>query len=113
MKKSITTLTLFVAPLVTVPAVALAATAADNWTEYCARCHGADGSANTKVGKKLKLKDYSSAKVQAEMTDEEIQKAIAEGVFDENKKEKMPAYKDKMSEKEIKDMIAHVRSLKK
>ena len=30
-----------------------AATAADNWDNNCAKCHGADGSGNTRIGKKL------------------------------------------------------------
>ena len=59
---------------------AFAATAADNWDNNCAKCHGADGSGNTKMGKKLKLKDYTDAAVQAAMKDEDMFKAIKEGV---------------------------------
>ena len=44
-------------------AVASAAPAAENWENLCASCHGADGKAQTKTGKKLKLKDYTDAKV--------------------------------------------------
>ena len=46
----------------------IAADAAANWSEYCSRCHAKDGSGNTKPGRKLKLKDYRDAAVQAEMT---------------------------------------------
>lgn len=107
------TLVLLLAPLVAVPVAVLAASADEAWSEHCARCHGADGTANTKIGKKLKLRDYSSAAVQAKMSDEEIEKAIRDGVFDENKKERMPAYSAKLNDKEIKDLVTHVRSLKK
>lgn len=111
-KKSLRTLVLLVTPMVAVPAVMFAA-ASEVWTEHCARCHGADGTGNTKVGKKLKVKDYSSASVQAQMTDEEIHKAIVNGVFDDNKKERMPGYKEKLSEKEITALVKEVRSFKK
>jgi mono/diheme cytochrome c family protein len=113
MNKSLRTAAILVAPLIVVPVVALAAEVSEVYSEHCARCHGADGTGNTKIGKKLKLKDYSSATVQAQMTDEEILKVIVEGVFDENKKEKMPAYKEKLSEKEMKDLVAQVRAFKK
>jgi cytochrome c6 len=104
---------LLLVPLIAAPVVAIAATATEAWSEHCARCHAADGSGNTKVGKKMKAKDYTKADVQAGMTDAAIVKAITEGVFDENKKERMAAYKDKLSEKEIKDLAAHVRTFKK
>ena len=48
-------------------ALSHAAPAADNWDANCAKCHGPDGKGQTKVGKKLNLKDYTDAKVQAEM----------------------------------------------
>ena len=44
-----------------------AAPAADNWDNNCAKCHGADGSGNTTIGKKLNVKDYTDAKVQADL----------------------------------------------
>jgi mono/diheme cytochrome c family protein len=113
MKSSIRTKLVLLLPLIAMPAVVVAAHVSEVWTEHCARCHGADGSGNTKVGKKMKVKDYTSAAVQAKMTDEEILKAIEGGVFDEKKKEKMPAYKEKLSEKEMKDLVAEVRAFKK
>ena len=47
------------------------------------------------------------------MTDEEIEKATRDGVFDENNKERMPAYKDKLTEKEITDLVVQVRAFKR
>jgi len=91
--------------------VALAAPAADNWDNLCASCHGSDGKAQTKTGKKLKLKDYTDAKVQAEMKDDEMAKAITEGVKVDGK-EKMKSFKDELSVDEIKDLVAFVRKLK-
>src|SRR6185369_12286392 len=76
--------------------IASAADAAANWEEHCASCHGATGKADTKMGQKLKLKDYSDAKVQAVLTDEALLKATLEGVTVDGK-QKMKAYADKIS----------------
>ena len=90
-----------------------AATAAENWENSCAKCHAADGSGSTKIGKKLKLKDYSDAKVQAALKDEDMVKAITDGVKDDAGKEKMKGFKDELSAPEIKDLVAFIRKLQK
>jgi cytochrome c553 len=87
----------------------LAAPAAENWENHCTKCHGEDGKGQTKVGKKLKLKDYTDAKVQAEMKDEDMIKATAEGVRDAAGKETMKGYKSELSAEEIKDLVAYIR----
>ena len=94
---------------------ALAARAADakeNWEKQCLKCHGADGKGETAMGKKLKVKDYTDAKVQASMKDEEIVKMIKEGKK-EGDKTLMKAYAETFSEAEIKDLVAYVRKFKK
>ncbi len=94
---------------------ALSASAADaqaNWDKQCAKCHGADGAGQTTMGKKLKLKDYTDASVQAAFTDEEAATAIKEGIKEDGKT-KMKAYGDVLSDDEVKALVAHVRSLKK
>lgn len=93
-----------------VPA-ALAADAKANWEEHCAKCHGATGKADSKMGQKLKLKDYSDAKVQASMTDEVILNATLKGVKDGDK-EKMKGYADQLSETDAKALLALIRSFK-
>ncbi len=40
-----------------------------NWANNCAQCHGADGRADTKMGKQLSAKDLTDPKVQAAFTD--------------------------------------------
>ena len=42
-----------------------AADAKSNWDDNCAKCHGADGKGDTKMGHKLDIKDFTDAKVQA------------------------------------------------
>src|SRR5476649_1813781 len=110
MKHSITLL-LSLFALVAGAAVGVAAPASENWDNNCSKCHGADGKGQTKVGKKLNLKDYTDAKVQADMKDADMTKTITDGVSD-NGKEKMKAFKEELSADEIKDLVAYVRKFK-
>ena len=94
---------------------ALSARAADakaNYEKDCAKCHGADGKGDTKMGKKMGAKDYTDAKVQAEMKDDKAFKSIKEGQKDGDK-ELMKSYADTLSDDEIKALIAHMRAFKK
>lgn len=91
-------------------AVSQAAPASENWENLCAKCHGADGKGQTKIGKKLKLRDYTDAKVQAELSDEVLSKAITDGVFEDGK-EKMKAFKD-LTPEEVKDLVEMIRKFK-
>lgn len=94
---------------------ALSATAADvkeTWEKDCAKCHGADGAGKTRMGEKLKVKDYTDAKVQAELKDEAMIKAIKEGVK-EGGSPKMKAFGETLSDDEIKALVKHIRTLKK
>jgi cytochrome c553 len=93
-------------------ALGYAAPASENWENLCTKCHGDDGKGQTKAGKKLQLKDYSDAKVQAEMKDDDMIKVITEGVTDKAGKEKMKAFKGDLSADEIKDLVAYVRKMK-
>ena len=93
-------------------AVLVAAPVAENWENHCMKCHGADGKGQTKAGKKLNVRDYTDPKVQAEMKDEEMIKATADGVFDKGGKEKTKAYKDELSAEEIKELVAYIRKFK-
>src|SRR5678809_873663 len=81
------------------------------WTKECAKCHAEDGAGKTKMGEKLGVKDYTDAKVQAEMKDDKMAKAIKEGVKADDKT-KMKAFSD-LQDEEVKALVAHVRSLKK
>jgi cytochrome c6 len=93
-------------------ALALAAPAAENWENYCAKCHGADGKGQTKAGRKLQVKDYTLAAEQAKFTDAEAIRATAEGLKDPNGKERMKGYKDELSPREIEELVAHLRKFK-
>jgi cytochrome c553 len=56
------------------------AEAKENWDTLCAKCHGADGKGDTKMGAKLGAKDFTDAKVQAEIKDDAAFKAMKEGL---------------------------------
>lgn len=99
------------APLLAPVILAFAAPVAENWDNHCAKCHGADGKGQTKAGKKLQAKDYTDPKVQAELKDDEMIKATTEGVTKDGK-ERMKAYKDELSDEEIKELIAYIRKFK-
>ena len=78
----------------------------------CAKCHGTDGKGDTKMGKKLGVKDYTDAKVQAELKDDAATKAIKEGLKDKEGKVLMkPA--ESLSDTDIKGLIAYIRTFKK
>ena len=92
----------------------LALSAADvkvNWDAQCAKCHGDDGTGKTKMGRKLKVKDYSDASVQAMMKDEDMFQAIKDGVKKDNKTVMQPA-KD-MSEDDMKALVTYIRAMAK
>src|SRR5687768_18028518 len=83
-----------------------------NYDNHCAKCHGPDGKGQTRMGKQAGAKDYTDAKVQAEMTDEKAFKSIKEGQK-VNGKEAMKPFADQLSDDEIKALIAHIRKFKK
>ncbi len=94
---------------------ALSARAADGKALYekdCAKCHGADGKGETKMGKKMGAKDYTDAKVQAELKDEAAIKAIKEGLKDKEGKVLMKPVEG-ASDDDIKALVAHMRTFKK
>ena len=80
--------------------------AASVYKTNCAPCHGAVGDANTSAGKAFKVPSFSSETVLKEPDASLL--AIAK-----NGKGKMPAWHDKLSEDQLKDLIAFIRTLQK
>lgn len=104
--KTITKLSL----VVLLAAFAMSAAASDDpaviFKSRCAACHGADGTADTPMGKKLNVRNLQSEEVQA-MSDEEIAEVISTG------KNKMPSFAKKLSKEQIDALVEHIRSLGK
>lgn len=84
--------------------------AKENYTSYCKNCHGADGKGDTKFGQKFGCKDYSDPKVQAKLKDEEIFKAMKEGVK-KGERTVMQPYSEKLTDDEIKALVVYFRTL--
>jgi cytochrome c6 len=79
---------------------------AGDFKAKCAACHGADGTGSTATGKALKVRDLASPDVQSQ-TDAQLADIITNG------KNKMPAYKGKLTDDQIKGLVAYIRGLAK
>ena len=101
-------ITLLVASPLAVPA----ADAKANWANNCVQCHGAAGKGDTKMGKMLNAADLTDPKKQASFTDAQAAAAIKDGIK-QNGKTAMKAFGGKLSDDEIKALVAYVRTLKK
>lgn len=103
---------LFLISMTASASIGFGADAAATWAQNCASCHGKDGSGSTMMGKKLGVKDYRDAKVQAAFSDSEAERAIKEGVKTSGK-ETMKPFGSKLSDADIKALVKYVRSFKK
>jgi cytochrome c553 len=83
----------------------------ENWEKTCTKCHGADGKGLTKIGKILGIKDFTDAQYQNSLKEEQMTKAIKEGIKD-GEKTKMKAAEG-LNDYEIKALVTFVRAFKK
>src|SRR3974390_188180 len=90
---------------------ASAADVKENWDAKCKTCHGPDGKGDTKMGKKVEVKDFTDATYAATLKDEAMFKAIKEGVKDGDKIRMKAA--DGLSDDEIKALVKYVHDFKK
>lgn len=90
---------------------ALAASASDNWENHCTRCHGADGKGQTKVGKKLQVRDMTTAEYKSKLDDAKAVTSLKEGIKKDGKEIKKSFASD-LSDAEIKELVGYVRNLK-
>ncbi len=78
--------------------------------DICAKCHGNDGSSTTAGEKKMPVTDLRSETVQSQ-SDEALFASIGRGV---GHKEYPHAFLSRgMTEKDVRDLIAHIRTLRK
>lgn len=80
--------------------------AADLYRTKCAMCHGADGLATTPTAKNFKVLSFKDPTM-VSASDAQLTASTKDG------KGKMPAYKDRMTDAQIKDVVAHIRTLQK
>ncbi len=72
----------------------------------CAMCHGADGSGNTAMGKKLKLRDLRSPEVQKQ-SDAQLLAIIGKG------KSPMQGYEKQLGQEKMREVVEYLRELAK
>lgn len=74
------------------------------WTDACARCHGASGNGRDNSGAQLPDAgfDFTDSRKANKKKDGDWVKATLEG------KDKMPAFKDRMSEADAQKMVTEV-----
>ena len=80
--------------------------AASLYKSRCAGCHGADGKGDTGIGRSMHMRSLASPEVQKE-SNQELTTMISDG------KGAMPAFKDKLSGAQIKDLVGYIRELGK
>jgi mono/diheme cytochrome c family protein len=77
------------------------------YAQNCARCHGADGRAETELGRTFDVPNIADESWQKKHNDQKISRKIAKGGGG------MPAFAKKLSPKEINTLVSYVRSLKR
>jgi mono/diheme cytochrome c family protein len=90
--------------VVALPMAAYGGNATSLFKSRCAPCHGADGTGNTPMGKKVGAKSLGSPEVQ-KLSDAVLLKTITDG------KGKMPAFGPKLSAAQVADLLKLVRGL--
>lgn len=79
---------------------------ADTYKSKCAMCHGPDGTAATPMGKMMKIPSFKDPDV-VKQTDAALIAVTKDG------KGKMPSYNGKLTDEQIKDVVAFIRTLQK
>jgi mono/diheme cytochrome c family protein len=83
--------------------------ALQTYRRYCVSCHGTDGKAKTSKGRFSHARDLTDAQWQTDVSDERIFNSIMNG---RNVRGNMPAFSDKLNEKEVNSLVGMVRGLK-
>jgi cytochrome c6 len=95
-----------VVSLFAVSTMSFAQSAADTYKSKCQMCHAADGSASTPAGKSTKARPFDAADI-LKMSDDDLTNITTNGHG------KMPAYKGKLTDDQIKGLIAYIHTLQK
>lgn len=92
--------------LLALPVMADDVAGASTFKGKCVMCHGADGGADTAMGKKVAATDLRTDAVQSK-DDTALIEVVTKG------KNKMPAFGEKLDADQIKAVVAFIRTLKK
>jgi len=94
-------------------AAAKADDAAALWTQNCAACHGKDGAGHTKAGRMLKVKPMTDAAYQKGFTDDQAFQDLKGGLKDSDGNDRMKPFAGKLTDDQLKSLVAYVRTLSK
>lgn len=86
-----------------------ARTVSQLYRRHCVSCHGSNGRSKTKKGKYNHARDLTDAQWQNDVTDERLFNSIMNG---RNVRGNMPAFSNKLTEKEIDSLVSFVRKFK-
>jgi cytochrome c6 len=86
-----------------------APSAAENYEKHCAGCHGANGRAQTRLGKKSGAKDLTDKNGAGKLSDDAIFQTIKLGRKDKKGEEMMEPFGKEVSDREITELVAYVR----
>jgi len=105
MKKVVVLIALFAASTLVYSQKKSAAKGEQIFQQLCVGCHGPDAKAQTEIGKKIQAADLTSAVVQ-DQRDSQLESVIRNG------RGKMPTWSDKLSDDDIKAVVAYIRQFR-
>jgi mono/diheme cytochrome c family protein len=81
----------------------------DLFKQYCAKCHGEDGKAETPKGKQMKARNFTDAEWQQSKSDSDLIDSVTNGKDDD-----MPPFGKKLTKEQIEGLVkGDVRSFAK
>jgi mono/diheme cytochrome c family protein len=85
--------------------------------KHCAKCHGTDGKGDGPAISLLNISppptDWTDKAKMSKMSDQELTKIIKDGGAAVGKSKHMPGYKAKLTDSQVADIVAYIRSLAK
>jgi len=96
------------------PTTAQAATAIENYDQYCTQCHGAEGKGdgvNATDEMPVSPRNHTDPKEMGKLTSEDVYFAIKDGGKSVGKSSLMPRWGNTLEEGEIKALVEHLTTL--
>jgi mono/diheme cytochrome c family protein len=83
------------------------------YATYCSGCHGDKGRGDGPAAKSLPIKpaDHTDGNVMNQFSDKYLQEIISKGGGGVGKSSFMPAWGTQLKEKEVRDIVAYMRSI--
>jgi mono/diheme cytochrome c family protein len=116
MKKTRCLMWFLLLAMIALPSLARAQNPAEGrklYTTYCVSCHGEKGKGDGVAAGSLpvKPKDHTNGAVMNQMTDQSLADVISKGGGPTGKSSFMPAWGASVNEKQVRDIVAYIRSL--